>query len=105
MLTYLGHWPAFAIPIPGTGVAVSVPFAAEGSPGDHHQHCHGDAAGCASSPGGGGVVIALLTAAAAVIIPGGRLTPVPATPAGLRLQHLPAPDPAPPRAAPIAAAS
>lgn len=105
MLTYFGHWPAVSIPIPGTGIAVAIPFAAEEAPGDHHQHCHGESAGCASSPGSVGLAVTLLAAAVAVAIPGGRLIPVPAAPGGLRLQHLPIPDPAPPRPAPVAAHS
>ena len=104
-LTYFGHWPAIAIPIPGTADVLVLPFASgETAAGDHHQHCHADAAECSNGPGSFALAVSLLAAAIALALPGGPLLPVRARVPRLALQHLPAPEPGPPRAASLAPA-
>jgi hypothetical protein len=100
MLTYVGHWPAFAIAIPGTAYELSLPFvAAETAAGDHHQHCHADAADCSSGPGSVALAISVLAAGLAFRIPEGPLRLIGGASSRLRVQFLPAPEPGPPRAA------
>lgn len=104
-LTYFGHWPAIAIPIPGTADVLVLPFASgETAAGDHHQHCHADAAECSSGPGSFALAVSLLAAAVALALPGGPLLPVRAPITRLALQHLPAPEPGPPRRTALAPA-
>ncbi|PFG73166.1 hypothetical protein [Tepidiforma thermophila] len=105
-LTYFGHWPAVAIPLPGTAAVLALPFASgETAAGDHHQHCHADAAECSSGPGSFALAVSLLAAAIALALPGGPLLPVRAPTTRLALQHLPAPEPGPPRRTALAPAT
>jgi hypothetical protein len=66
MLTFMGHWP-HSLPIPGTEMFVTVPFAGqpveldEGGEHSHGQHCHGDSEGCSDAPAAAGVGLALLS--------------------------------------------
>lgn len=99
MITYFGHWPSLAIPLPGADAELTIPFASgETASSDHHQHCHGAAAECASGPGSLALAVTILAAAIALAIPGGPLRPLGGRPPHLRLQFLPRPEPAPPRA-------
>lgn len=98
-ITYFGHWPRLAIPLPGVDAELTIPFAsAETASSDHHQHCHGEAAECTSGPGSLALAVTILAAAIAFAIPGGPLRLLGSRPSHLRLQFLPAPEPAPPRA-------
>jgi hypothetical protein len=72
-LTFLGHWPALRLTIPGTSSYVAVPLF--GHDGDsvgnssetdehaHEQHCHANAASCTDVPFTGASAFALMTAA------------------------------------------
>ncbi|MCL6643894.1 MAG: hypothetical protein K6U88_02755 [Dehalococcoidia bacterium] len=101
-LTYFGHWPAIALPIPGTADVLVLPFASgETAAGDHHQHCHADAAECSSGPGSFPLAVSLLAAAVALAVPGGPLLPARLRERRLALQHAPEPEPGPPRPAPL----
>lgn len=97
-LTFFGHWPSVALPIPGTRYVLSIPFASETpAAGDHHQHCHSESAQCSSGPGSLALGISLLAAAIAVALPGGVLRPMAADCRRLVLQNTPSPEPSPPR--------
>jgi hypothetical protein len=65
ILTFMGHWPG-SLPIPGTDLFVTVPFAgqaadSEGGEHSHGQHCHGDSDGCSDAPVAANVGLALLS--------------------------------------------
>jgi hypothetical protein len=82
MLTFMGHWPT-SVPIPGTNLYVSLPFAeAEGhshssedasSEGDHSQHCHSGPASCGDAPAAAGASFATLSMAVSFAIGGALL--------------------------------
>jgi hypothetical protein len=84
MLTFMGHWPA-SLPIPGTDLYVSVPFAgaeqahsheagagagAGADEASHEQHCHAGAAGCSDIPAAAGVSFGLMNQPVAFVIGG-----------------------------------
>lgn len=80
MLTFMGHWPA-SLPIPGTDLYVSVPFAgaeqhhsheaeAEADEASHEQHCHAGAASCSDIPAAAGVSFGLMNQPVAFVIGG-----------------------------------
>ncbi len=101
MLTYFGHWPELAIPLPGTDAVFSLPFASrEAAAGDHHSHCHGDSAGCANGSGGAGLVLVLLAPEIALGPAGGPLRRLAVRAWRPARSHLPAPEPGPPRTSP-----
>lgn len=76
MLTFVGHWPAIDIPLPGMDAYVRVPLSGAGHgdagthshtggshshDGDGHaQHCHAGAAGCSDTPVPGLSTVAML---------------------------------------------
>ncbi len=76
MLTFVGHWPAIDIPLPGTDAYVRIPLSGvshEGAAADGHshshggqgadqhaQHCHADASGCSDTPVPGLATVAML---------------------------------------------
>lgn len=79
MLTFVGHWPALDLPLPGTGAYLRIPFSGlshDGPASDGHnhthgrqdtrqhaRHCHADAAGCSDTPVPGLATVAMLRAA------------------------------------------
>jgi len=79
MLTFVGHWPAIEIPLPGTDAFLRVPLTGtghadagthahtgsahshDGESGDGHaQHCHAGSAGCSDTPVPGLSTVAML---------------------------------------------
>lgn len=77
MLTFFGHWPAITVTLPGTAVALQLPFSgpppgpAAGhshvggdahahAPGDHEAHCHASMASCAQTQVGGQAPVTVL---------------------------------------------
>ena len=75
MLSFFGHWPALAVPIPGAGIELRLPFSgpppgqggthshADGAahaPGDHEAHCHTAMATCAETQVGGQAPVTVL---------------------------------------------
>ncbi|PFG73506.1 hypothetical protein [Tepidiforma thermophila] len=107
MLSFFGHWPALAVPIPGTGIELQLPFSgpvpgdggthdhADGhahAPGDHEAHCHAEMATCAETQVGGQAPVTVLLETVLQLLGAGAwvafaacaaLAPRPADPAGI----------------------
>lgn len=118
MLTFVGHWPAVDIPIPGTGLYARVPLSgvghgprggdghththgspAAGDQAQHAQHCHAESAGCSDTPLPGLSTVAMLREVLGFIGLGGAWHKAEGSaPAGLRAIALIPSDP-PPRSA------
>jgi hypothetical protein len=97
-LSYFGHWPVVALPVPTTAYVIPLPFGSEGSvTADHHTHCHGDADTCGRGAGSVVVVSSLLAAAVAIRFADGPLHAVPAAGWVPTRQHSPQPEHGPPR--------
>lgn len=102
MLTFMGHWPS-SLPIPGTGLYVTVPLAGPAPNAgseehhDHSKHCHGEAASCADAPVAAGVGLALMNTLVS-IPPATGLLFITVLVAALPLRsNTLAPEPRPPR--------
>lgn len=107
---FVGHWPAFAVSLPGTSLTVGLPAVAghahahaDGagthSHKDHADHCHAEMASCAGQPFTGGATVAALHDIALAAIAGGVLVAVAAGVAAAWRAHPVAPPFEPPRAA------
>ena len=64
-ITFMGHWPALHVDIPGTGLYVGLPAPAKPAHADetgqsHENHCHESVASCSDQPITGISAFALL---------------------------------------------
>jgi hypothetical protein len=83
-LTFLGHWPALTLNVPGLALSLTIPFVSEEtldhaaaisgpvvSSGtdaqEHTQHCHANVATCTDIPFTGGSAFALIGEAVAFL--------------------------------------
>jgi hypothetical protein len=106
---FVGHWPAFAVAVPGTAFSIGLPAAGHAhahpggadaqSQGEHADHCHAEMASCAGQPFTGGATVAALHDIALAAIAGGVLVAVAAGAVAAWRGHPVAPPFEPPRAA------
>jgi hypothetical protein len=108
-LTFLGHWPALSVDIPGTDLFLGWPGQAhthdDGAPESpdhdadgHARHCHSGVATCSDVPFTGASGFALLQEAMAAIGAAGVLTLLVVAVWGPARPRLPGPETPPPRA-------
>jgi hypothetical protein len=84
-LLFVGHWPSFAIALPGTGLSIGLPAAGQAhthagggshAHDEHAAHCHAEMASCSGQPFTGGATVAALQEIASAAIAGGALLAV-----------------------------
>ena len=77
-LTFLGHWPALTLAVPGTESVLAIPLfghdgnsfapaSGEDDEHEHEQHCHANAASCTDVPYTGASAFALMALAVATL--------------------------------------
>lgn len=80
-LTFMGHWPALHVDIPGTNLYLGLPDVGESARGhqggqSHENHCHESVASCSDQPITGISAFALLAESVALIGVAGALVAV-----------------------------